>query len=144
MEVNYADGIAEYQTNVFVQKKENYDLYCDRAKLFFITEKALNSTAKASTGNIKKIELYDNITIVKGPKIAKGDFGTIYPKEKLIILTGKVALKEKTKTKEQYLEGTEVKYYIDKGIFKVKNDTTTSAGAKGRVKIIVNEATNKK
>jgi lipopolysaccharide transport protein LptA len=136
LEVDYAEGIAEYKTNVFVQKKGGFDLHCDRAKIFFVIKQSSGDKIKASAGNIKRIELYDNITIVKEPKIAKGDYGVIYPKKKLITLTGNVALKEKTDKRESYVEGSEVQYYMNEGIFKIKNEKSSD---KGRVKIILNE-----
>jgi len=136
LDVDYENGIAEYKTNVFVQKNGGFDLYCDRAKIFFVIKQATENKIKASSGNIKRIELYDNITIVKEQKTAKGDSGVIYPKEKLIILTGNVALKDKTDKREGYLEGSEVRYYMNEGVFKVKNE---DASKKGRVKIILGE-----
>ena len=136
LEVDYAEGIAEYKTNVFVQKKGGFELHCDRAKIFFVIKQSSENKIKASAGNIKRIELYDNITIVKEPKIAKGDYGVIHPKKKLIILTGNVALKEKTDKRESYVEGSEVQYYMKEGIFKIKNEKSSD---KGRVKIILNE-----
>jgi lipopolysaccharide transport protein LptA len=143
LEIDYEEGIAEYKKNVFVRKKENFDLYCDKAKIFFATKKSSNEKIKASTGNIKKIELYNNITIVKEPKTAKGDFGIIYPKKKLIVLTGNVALREKTEGKDTYLEGSEVKYYMNTGIFKIKNDVLSNDNKKGRVTVILNEVKKK-
>ena len=144
LEVDYAEGIAEYQTNIFVQKKGNFDLYCDRAKIFSITKKSSGKNINISIGNIEHIELYDNITIVKGAKIAKGDFGIIYPQKKLIILTGKVKLKEKTESNENYLEGSEVEYYIDQEVFKIKNNTVPNNQKKRRVKVILSELNKSK
>jgi lipopolysaccharide export system protein LptA len=138
LEVDYAIGTAEYQTNVYVHKKNGFDLHCDRAKIFFTNKRSLDRQTKANSSNIDRIELYDNISIVKGTRMAKGDFGTIYPKKKLIVLTGKVALKEKTDQREGYLEGSEVKYYIDRGIFDIKNDRPGTQ-KNGRVRVILNE-----
>jgi len=60
------------------------------------------------------------------------------------VLTKNVALIEKIDGRETYLEGSEVKYYTDKGIFKIKNDVPLDNNNKGRVKIILNESKNKK
>jgi lipopolysaccharide transport protein LptA len=144
LDVDYGIGIAEYKTNVFVQKKESFDLHCDRAKIFFITKKQNSKkNAQASGRNIKHIELHDNITIVKDSKTAKGDFGVIYPDKKLITLTGKVALRDKTDKKENYLEGSEVQYHINEGIFKIKSDNSPGNKGTGRVKIILSEEKKK-
>lgn len=142
LEIDYKKSVAEYKTNVFVQQKENFDLYCDNAKIFSFPKKSHNKNTNASMANIKHIELYGNITIIKESKIAKGDSGSIDPKKKLITLTGKVQLKDSTDNKETYLEGSKLQYYIDKRVFKIQNDTienTVKSHKKRKVKVILNE-----
>ncbi|NRA73166.1 MAG: hypothetical protein HRU36_00250 [Rickettsiales bacterium] len=143
LEVDYKKNTAEYKSNVFIQKKGNFDLYCDKAKIFSAPKESQKKKASSYTNDIKHIELYDNITIVKEEKIAKGDFGVIYPKKNLIVLTGKVKLKEKTETKESYLEGHKIKYYMDKEIFEVTNNISKNNSRKGKVKIILSKSENK-
>ncbi len=120
-----------YHENVWVSQANAFDLYCDKARIFY----AKNEQSKYI---IKQIQFLGKVRVVRGERIAAGDFGALDPQNKVMILRGNVALKEK----DAYLEGEEVHYNTGNGIFtvhKAKQSKHTS-GKQDRIKVIL-EAT---
>lgn len=138
MEIDYAKNIVEYKENVVAHQDGGFDLYCSNAKIFYATSKA-SGDKTIGTKEIKQIEFFNGVTLLKDDKIGKGDFAVLYPQRKLILFKGNVAIKDQ----RGYLEGQMADYDINKGIFKVYSSATTkrTPSPQSRVKIILNSNT---
>ncbi|MFH1338274.1 MAG: LPS export ABC transporter periplasmic protein LptC [Candidatus Omnitrophota bacterium] len=90
LSINYADNVAVFKKDVFVDDGES-QMYADLMDVYFEAESSAN-LGDSPSGRIRKIVARDNVKIVRGENISFADEATYSVDNKTITLTGRPKL----------------------------------------------------